>query len=173
MGLGVPDEQQCKTSGTNEGTSTKPGFPNVPTYDFESENETWGDNEDTNDDDIMMTVKVMMIRQAVMMMDVDVRSLGAEQEQENIGDEETTDKTDSTKQSSSVSSEFASKFLILENVPPAVDEVASMMNVKNRQKESSTQAPTLFTVLETAIPDTYTPHATTLPPTISMISPPP
>nr|GEY27487.1 hypothetical protein [Tanacetum cinerariifolium]GEY39412.1 hypothetical protein [Tanacetum cinerariifolium] len=65
------------------------------------------------------------------------------------------------------------KFLILENVPPVVDEVASMMNVKNRQKESSTQAPSLFTVLETAIPDTYTPHATTVPPTISMISLPP
>ncbi|GJW48736.1 hypothetical protein Tco_0080382 [Tanacetum coccineum] len=55
-------------------------------------------------------------------------------------------KTESSKQSSSVSFDFASKFLILENVPPAIDEVASMMNVKIRQDESSTLAPSLFTV---------------------------
>ncbi|GJX34644.1 hypothetical protein Tco_0246201 [Tanacetum coccineum] len=80
-------------------------------------------------------------------------------------------KTESSKQSSFVSSDFASKFLILENVPPAVDEVASMMNVKSHQEESSTQAPSLFTVPETAIPETDTAHATTVPPTISMITP--
>ncbi|GKD61206.1 hypothetical protein Tco_1298715, partial [Tanacetum coccineum] len=55
-------------------------------------------------------------------------------------------KTESSKQSSYVSFDFASKFLILENVPPAIDEVASMMNVKIRQDESSTLAPSLFTV---------------------------
>ncbi|GJW19248.1 hypothetical protein Tco_0026684 [Tanacetum coccineum] len=129
--------------------------------------------------------------------DVNVRSLGAEHEKERKGDEEMTDanqnasqeksyeqvvedahvtltssqKTESSKQSSSVSSDFASKFLILENVPPAIDEVASMMNVKSRQEESSTQAPSLFTVLKTAIPETATAHATTVPPTISMITP--
>ncbi|GJW36921.1 hypothetical protein Tco_0059841 [Tanacetum coccineum] len=81
------------------------------------------------------------------------------------------DKTESSKQSSSVSSEFASKFLILENVPPTVDEVSSMMNVKSRQEESSTQAPSLFTVPETAIPETATIHASIVPPTISMITP--
>ncbi|GJV67357.1 hypothetical protein Tco_1482866 [Tanacetum coccineum] len=89
--------------------------------------------------------------------DVDVRLLGVEQEQERKGDEEITDadqnvsqeksyeqviedahvtltssqKTESLKQSSSVSSDFASKVLILDNVPPIVNEVASMMNVKN------------------------------------------
>nr|GEU60534.1 hypothetical protein [Tanacetum cinerariifolium] len=82
--------------------------------------------------------------------DVDVRSLGVEQGQKGKGDKKMTDadqsvyqeksfeqvvkdahvtltssqKTDSSKQSSSVSSDFASKFLILENVLPAVDEVA-------------------------------------------------
>nr|GEW38159.1 integrase, catalytic region, zinc finger, CCHC-type, peptidase aspartic, catalytic [Tanacetum cinerariifolium] len=44
---GVPDEQQRKTSGIDEGT----GVPNVPTYDSESENESWGDSQDDNDDD--------------------------------------------------------------------------------------------------------------------------
>ncbi|GKA55603.1 hypothetical protein Tco_0754675 [Tanacetum coccineum] len=82
-------------------------------------------------------------------------------------------KTNDLKQSSSVSSDFASKFLILENVPPAVDEVASMMHVKSRQEESSTQAPSLFTVPVTAIPETATAHAATVSLTISMITPPP
>nr|GFA86342.1 hypothetical protein [Tanacetum cinerariifolium] len=46
-------------------------------------------------------------------------------------------KTDSSKQSSSVSSDFACKFLIMENVSPAVDEVTSMMNVKSHHEESN------------------------------------
>ncbi|GKC07407.1 hypothetical protein Tco_0999017 [Tanacetum coccineum] len=37
---GVPDEQQHKTSGTDKGTGTKPGVPDVPTYEFKSENES-------------------------------------------------------------------------------------------------------------------------------------
>ncbi|GKB87329.1 hypothetical protein Tco_0959601 [Tanacetum coccineum] len=189
---GVPDEQQRKTSGTDEGTGIKPGGFDVPTYDSESKNESWGDNKDDNDDDSnddskgdddkadsdddgnsdaddnkrtdsddddenpSFTLKDYDEEEHVeeyesddddnenvfeeedddLYKDVDVRSLGAEQEQERKGDEEMTDvdqnKTDSSKQIYSVSSEFTSKFLILENVPPAVDEVASMMNVKNR-----------------------------------------
>ncbi|GJS84296.1 hypothetical protein Tco_0750837 [Tanacetum coccineum] len=42
---------------------------------------------------------------------------------------------------------------------------------KVAQEESSTQAPSLFTVLEMAILETSTAHATTFPPTISMITP--
>nr|GEX02520.1 hypothetical protein [Tanacetum cinerariifolium] len=42
----------------------------------------------------------------------------------------TTQKTEGSMQSSSVSSDFASKFLNLDNVPPADNEVVSMMNVK-------------------------------------------
>ncbi|GJR83984.1 hypothetical protein Tco_0154769 [Tanacetum coccineum] len=129
--------------------------------------------------------------------DVDVRSLGVEHEKERKGDEEMTDadqnvsqeklyehvienahvtltssqKTESFKQSSSVSSNFSSKFLILDNAPPVVDEVASMMNVKNRQEESSTQAPSLFIVPLMAIPEISTTHTTTAPPTISIITP--
>nr|GEW31955.1 retrovirus-related Pol polyprotein from transposon TNT 1-94 [Tanacetum cinerariifolium] len=80
-------------------------------------------------------------------------------------------KTESSKQSSSVSSDFASKFLILDKVPPVVAEVASMMNVKNRQEESSTQEPSLFTMPETATPEISTAHTTTALLTISMITP--
>ncbi|GKB94330.1 hypothetical protein Tco_0980467 [Tanacetum coccineum] len=49
----VLDEQEDKTIGTDEGTSTKPGVPGVPKYLSESENESWGDSGDDerNDDD--------------------------------------------------------------------------------------------------------------------------
>ncbi|GKA55604.1 hypothetical protein Tco_0754676 [Tanacetum coccineum] len=47
---GVPDEQQRKTSGT-KGTGTRLGVFDVPTYDFKSENESWGNSEDDNDID--------------------------------------------------------------------------------------------------------------------------
>nr|GEY11025.1 hypothetical protein [Tanacetum cinerariifolium] len=62
-----------------------------------------------------------------------------------------TQKTESSMQSSSVSSDFASKFLILENVSPTNNEVASMMNVKVRHEESSTQAPSFLSVAVTVI----------------------
>nr|GEW44169.1 retrovirus-related Pol polyprotein from transposon TNT 1-94 [Tanacetum cinerariifolium] len=146
------------------------GVSDVPTYDFESENKSWGDSEDDNDDDSDDDNKGEDDKADSdddeedddLYKDVDVRSLGAEQEQERKGDKELTDadqnfsqeksyeqvvedahvtltslqKTNSSKQSSYVSSNFASKFLILENVPPPVDEVASIMNVKNRLEES-------------------------------------
>ncbi|GKC38099.1 hypothetical protein Tco_1050483, partial [Tanacetum coccineum] len=49
----VLDEQEDKTIGTDEGTSTKPGVLGVPKYLSESENESWGDSGDDerNDDD--------------------------------------------------------------------------------------------------------------------------
>ncbi|GJS69615.1 hypothetical protein Tco_0702456 [Tanacetum coccineum] len=63
----------------------------------------------------------------------------------------TLQKTEGSKQSSSVSLDFASKFIILDNVPPVVDEVASMMN--------STPTPELtieaYTTLIPAIPNFF------------------
>ncbi|GKC18053.1 hypothetical protein Tco_1014835 [Tanacetum coccineum] len=47
----VPDEQQQKTSGTDEGTGTMPGVLDVPTYEYESEKESWGDSKDDGDND--------------------------------------------------------------------------------------------------------------------------
>ncbi|GJZ07259.1 hypothetical protein Tco_0541052 [Tanacetum coccineum] len=48
---GVPDEQQRKISGIDEGTGTKPGVPDVPKYDSKSEKESWGDSGEEDDDD--------------------------------------------------------------------------------------------------------------------------
>ncbi|GKB34909.1 hypothetical protein Tco_0879851, partial [Tanacetum coccineum] len=78
----------------------------------------------------------------------------------------TSQMTKGSKQSSFVSSDFTSKFLILDNVPPVFDEVTSMMNVKVRQEESSTQAPPLLSEPVTAIPKTSTVPTTFIPPTI-------
>ncbi|GJV55846.1 hypothetical protein Tco_1456851 [Tanacetum coccineum] len=50
----VPNELKEKTTGTNKGTGTILGVPNVPKIQSESENESWGDSEDdddSNDDD--------------------------------------------------------------------------------------------------------------------------
>ncbi|GJR36204.1 hypothetical protein Tco_1211888 [Tanacetum coccineum] len=47
----VPDEQEDKTTSTDEGTGTKLGVPDVPKYLSKSENESWGDSDDDDNDD--------------------------------------------------------------------------------------------------------------------------
>ncbi|GJT30425.1 hypothetical protein Tco_0910700 [Tanacetum coccineum] len=98
-------------------------MPNVLT-NYKSDDDNENVFEEKEDDDLYK--------------DVDVRSLGTKHEKERqvVEDAHMTltasQKTDDSKQSSFILSDFASKFLILENVPPAVDEVSSMMNVKSR-----------------------------------------
>ncbi|GJR27892.1 hypothetical protein Tco_1104124 [Tanacetum coccineum] len=93
--------------------------------------------------------------------DVNVRSKVTEHKEVGKEDVEMTDTThESLKQSSSVSSDFARKFLNLDNAPPVIDEVASMMNVKTSHEELSTQAPPNFSVPVRAIPETSTVHVT-------------
>nr|GEW54484.1 integrase, catalytic region, zinc finger, CCHC-type, peptidase aspartic, catalytic [Tanacetum cinerariifolium] len=51
--LKVPGEQQDKTTSTNERNGTIRGVPDVPKYQSESENKSWGNREDgdSNDDE--------------------------------------------------------------------------------------------------------------------------
>nr|GEW55692.1 copia protein [Tanacetum cinerariifolium] len=49
--LKVPDEQQQKTSRTDEGTGTKPRVPDVPIYNSKSDKESWGDSDEEDDDE--------------------------------------------------------------------------------------------------------------------------
>ncbi|GJR56411.1 hypothetical protein Tco_1406932 [Tanacetum coccineum] len=79
-------------------------------------------------------------------------------------------KNDSSKQSSSISSDFTSKFLNLDNVPPTDSEVPSLMNVKTYQDDSSTHAPPLLTVPVMVILETSTVSSITVPPTIQQIT---
>ncbi|GJV60695.1 putative reverse transcriptase domain-containing protein [Tanacetum coccineum] len=55
-------------------------------------------------------------------------------------------KTEVPLQSSFISSDFANQFLNLDNAPPVDNEVVSMMNVKVRHEEPSTQTPSLLTI---------------------------
>ncbi|GJX35667.1 hypothetical protein Tco_0247224 [Tanacetum coccineum] len=72
-----------------------------------------------------------------------------------------TQKTEVPLQSSSVSSDIANQFLNLDNVPPTNTEVISMMNVKVRHEEPSTQTPPLLNIPIMAAP-TLTPLPTTV-----------
>ncbi|GJZ99432.1 hypothetical protein Tco_0671983 [Tanacetum coccineum] len=101
------------------------------------------------------------------MIDAD-KNVSQERSYEQVVDEThvtltITQNTKGSMQSSSVSSDFASKFINLDNVPLADNEVASMMNVKVHREESSTLAPPLLTVHVTAIPETSTVATTTVP----------
>ncbi|GKA81357.1 hypothetical protein Tco_0788049 [Tanacetum coccineum] len=73
-------------------------------------------------------------------------------------------------QSSSISSDFANQFLNLDNVPPTDSEVVSMMNVKVRHEEPSTQTPSLLNIPVTVILETSTATGPTIPPTIPPIN---
>ncbi|GJU40935.1 hypothetical protein Tco_1193892 [Tanacetum coccineum] len=82
-----------------------------------------------------------------------------------------TQKTEGPMQSSSVSSDFTSQFLNLDNVPPVENEVVSMMNVTVSHEEPSTKTPSFLTIPITVIPKTSTAAAPTIPLTIPPITP--
>ncbi|GKG13812.1 hypothetical protein Tco_0350772, partial [Tanacetum coccineum] len=125
--------------------------------------------------------------------DVDMKSLSADHEKEgkitdadqNVSQENpyeqviedahvtltTLQKTNGSKQSSYVSSNFANQFLMFKKAPPSDHEVASLMNIKVSHEVPSTQIHSLLTELVTVILDSSTIAATTIPPTISMITP--
>ncbi|GKA53180.1 retrovirus-related pol polyprotein from transposon TNT 1-94 [Tanacetum coccineum] len=210
----VPDEQQRKTSGTDEGTSDDDKADHDddgneaydsertdsndddenPSFTLKDYDEEEHDEEYESDDD---NENVFEEEDDDMYKDVDVRSLGAEHEKERQGDEEMTDanqnvsqeqpyeqvvedahvtltasqKTDDSKQSSSVSSDFANQFLILEKAPPSDHEVASLMNIKMSHEVPSTQISSPLTEPATVILDSSTITSTTILLTVSMISP--
>ncbi|GKB82316.1 hypothetical protein Tco_0949211 [Tanacetum coccineum] len=82
-----------------------------------------------------------------------------------------TQKTEVPLQSSSVSSDFASQFLNLDNVPPTDNEIISMMNVDVHHKDPSNQTPLLLTIPVTVIPETSTAATTTIPLPIPLFTP--
>ncbi|GKA38999.1 hypothetical protein Tco_0731550 [Tanacetum coccineum] len=102
--------------------------------------------------------------------DVNVRLKDTEHEEEGKEDAKMTD-TEVPLQSSSISFDFANQFLNLDNVPPTDSEVVSMMNVKVRHEEPSTQTPSLLNVPVTVIPETSIAFGPTIPSIISPITP--
>nr|GFA68225.1 hypothetical protein [Tanacetum cinerariifolium] len=82
-----------------------------------------------------------------------------------------THKTEVPLQSLSVSSDFANQFLNLDNISPNDIEFVSMMNVKVRHEEPSTQTPPLLNIPVKVILKTSTVTRSTIPPTIPPITP--
>ncbi|GKB31609.1 hypothetical protein Tco_0871010, partial [Tanacetum coccineum] len=189
---GDPYEQQRKTSGTNEGTSTTPGVPDAPNYQSESDDESWGDNEDDDDDFNDEDGDDDNVNDDDNANDEDSKN-----EDDNGNDAHDSERTDSDDDDENPSftlkdydkeehnEEYESDD-DNENVFKEEDgdlykdvDVRSLGAEQEKescfydecQEESSTQAPSLFTVPETAIPKTSIAHATTVPPTISMIIP--
>ncbi|GJV84280.1 hypothetical protein Tco_1524178 [Tanacetum coccineum] len=103
--------------------------------------------------------------------DVYVKLKDVEHGEEGKGYAEKTHKTEVPLQSSSVSSDFATQYLNLDNVPPANNEIISMMNVDVRHEEPSNQTPSLLTIPVTVIPETSKAVATTIPPHIPPVTP--
>ncbi|GJX63016.1 hypothetical protein Tco_0295916 [Tanacetum coccineum] len=194
--LKVPDESEDKTTSTDEGTGVKPGVPDVPTYESESDKESWGDSdservdsdshkdvdpnlnlkedeeEETHDEEYVRTLDYYVPTNeesreenresneeeyADLYGDVNITSKDTKPEKEGKSDVKMTDasledvsqekkyeqvvedahltptsaeKADGSKQTSSVSFNFESKFLNLDDVPPNDSEVDSLMNVK-------------------------------------------
>ncbi|GKE40394.1 hypothetical protein Tco_1463799 [Tanacetum coccineum] len=75
-----------------------------------------------------------------------------------------TQKTEGPMQSSSVSSDFTEKLLNFENVSPADNEIASLMDTTIRHEEPSGQTSSLYTVPVTVIPEIMSAFTKTIPP---------
>ncbi|GJX17888.1 reverse transcriptase domain-containing protein [Tanacetum coccineum] len=80
-------------------------------------------------------------------------------------------KTEVPLQSSSISSDFATQFLNLDNPSPADTEINSMMNIDVRHEEPSNQTPPLLTIPVTVIPETSSVAASTIPSLIPPFTP--
>ncbi|GKB66928.1 hypothetical protein Tco_0928340 [Tanacetum coccineum] len=200
----VPDESKDKTTSTDEGTGIKPGAPYVPTYESESEYESWGDSQDdesndnddddvsdnkdgeskyddddyddddskktdSNDDDDRPNLNLKDDEEEETQDDEYVRTpnyyepTDEESREENkefndeeyedlYGDVNITPKDTKPENEGKGDEEMTDtgrenfKFLNLDNIPPIDSEVASLMNVKTHQEDSSTQAPPFLTV---------------------------
>ncbi|GKB87745.1 hypothetical protein Tco_0960017 [Tanacetum coccineum] len=176
----VPDKSKDKTTSTDEGTVL--GDSDDDRNDDDSDYVT-NDDDDNVDSHAGGGNEASVIRTPdsygfidddeeyeELYKDVNVRLKDVEHEEEGKGDAEMTD-AGFPFQSSFISSDFANQFLNLDNVPPTDSEVVSMMNVKVRHEEPSTQTPPLLNIPVTVIPETSTAAAPIIPPIISPITP--
>ncbi|GJW59624.1 hypothetical protein Tco_0108959 [Tanacetum coccineum] len=67
---------------------------------------------------------------------------------------------------SSISSDYAAKFLNFDNIPSGETEIISMMDIKVQHEDPSIQTSPLLTVPVTVIPETSSAPVTTIPPPI-------
>ncbi|GJR00536.1 hypothetical protein Tco_0523520 [Tanacetum coccineum] len=160
-----------ETSGTDEGTGTIPGVPDVPPYESKSNKESWGDSQDedgNNDEDCKSDdhdddsddERIESDSDEIPdpnLTNIDDEETMDDQEDDevikelyvdvnvNLGNDDTEmidagqraseqqNKANEPVHRSSVSSDFTSKLLNHENLSPADNEIASLMETLARQ----------------------------------------
>ncbi|GJX22816.1 hypothetical protein Tco_0227261 [Tanacetum coccineum] len=183
--LKVPDESEDKTTGTDEGTDSDDDSNDDDSDDVSNDDDddvdsdAGGDNKARCEREMKDAEHEEEGKGDAKMIDAS-RDDGTQQTTyEQVKDDEhvilttvhDTQKTEVPLQSSSISSDFANQFLNLDNALPVDNEVVSMMNVKVRHEEPSTQTPPLLTIPMTVIPETSISATPTIPPTIPSITP--
>nr|GEV82461.1 hypothetical protein [Tanacetum cinerariifolium] len=180
----VLDESEDKTTGTDEGTGTKPGVLDVPKYQFECENKSWGDSKDDNNDDNIDDVSKVDDDKA----NIDDDDKDAQDSKRTDSDEEKNpnlnlkefddDEYDELYKDVDVRSKVEEHKEVRKGdaemtdaTHEIIDEVASMMNVKVLHEESSTQAPLILSVAVTTILECSIVLATTVPSSIQPFTP--
>ncbi|GJS13570.1 hypothetical protein Tco_0408042 [Tanacetum coccineum] len=157
---------------------------------YEEEEETVDDEEKMDEEDDEVT-KELYKDMNVNLGNEDAKITNADQggaDQQNISQESVyeqveehahvtlttvhdTQKTGGTMQSSSVSSDFTSRLLNLENPSPANNEIASLIDTTVRHEEPGSQTSPLYTVPITTVPKITSIFTTTIPPSPLFFNP--
>nr|GEU65309.1 hypothetical protein [Tanacetum cinerariifolium] len=158
----VPDEQEDKKTGTDEGTDDVENDADDDKEASDSEKmdsdkdenlnlNQFDDEEEEKEEEYDVNVRLTDTeheeqgKEDEEMMDAGRDDSTQQTKNEQVKDDEhvplttvhETQKTKGPMQSASVSFDFANQFLNLDNVPPTNTEVVSMMNVKVRQEEAT------------------------------------
>ncbi|GJZ46067.1 hypothetical protein Tco_0593663 [Tanacetum coccineum] len=91
--------------------------------------------------------------------------------QETVTTAPTTQKTEFPLPSSSISSDYAAKFLNFDNIPSAETKIISMIEINVQHEDQSTHTSQLLNVPISVIPESLTAPTTTIPPPISPFIP--
>ncbi|GJX63038.1 hypothetical protein Tco_0295938, partial [Tanacetum coccineum] len=163
----IPDLNQSRTEydekneeRESERVHTPPGF--IPTNDEDKVDDEEKMDEKEDDEvtkELYKDVNVNLGNKDAEMINADQAGADQQNVSQEFGYEQVeedahvtpiavydTQKTDGQMQSSSVSSDFTSKLLNLENPSPTNNEIASLMDTTIRREEPSSQTSSLFTV---------------------------
>ncbi|GKE14270.1 hypothetical protein Tco_1421847 [Tanacetum coccineum] len=186
------DTHMLHTSDSNEGTGTKLGVPDVPEVEYsnkDSEVESWGDSEDKSDDNDDENNKDHdddsddERTESDENKDFESDQQDAKKEEEGYSDErvQTPDyyvptdeeeynvkddeyvKTEAPVQSSSISSNLATKYLNFDNIPTTYEEINSMMDITVCHEDPGTEIHSLLIAPVSVIFETSSVFTTTIP----------
>ncbi|GKA97835.1 hypothetical protein Tco_0825729 [Tanacetum coccineum] len=155
----VPDEQQQKSSGTNEGTDSdkEDDFDDDSDDNDESDDErTESDKEKIDDEELMDEEEDEEVTKELY-DDVNVNLGNKDADMTNADQVRDTQKTGGPTQSSSVSSDFTSKLLNLDNPFPADNEIAYLMDTIAQHATTITEITSSFTITVPPLPPFFNP----------------